>query len=87
MNSGQWAEAGNVLEQALQLDPSLGVWVKDSLLKLAKCRWKQGDRNAAKHAAHQALGRDEGLAEAHNILAEVLMQEEAWDEAVREAHR
>ena len=85
--AGAWAEAAATFEASLGLDAALGVWTREALLKLAKARWRGGDLPAARHAAQRLLSVDEGAAEAHAVLAEVALLQEAWEEAAREAAR
>ena len=56
-------------------------------LKLGKARWRAGDRAGAKGAIKHLLSFDDGNAEAHYVLAELLLLDEAGEEANREAQR
>lgn len=87
MAAGQWAAAGNIYESAANLDTNLGPWVRESIVNLAKCRWRAKDYAAAAYAARHMINMDDGVAEAHYILAETLLIDEKWDDAVREAKR
>jgi len=63
------------------------VWQRETLPKLARAAWKAGDLDGAERWARAAIGADDGAAAAHHVLAEVLLAKEAWEDAVRAAHR
>ena len=87
MTRGAWAQAAEVYAGALELDNSLHQWRRECLLKLTRCLRRAGKHAEAKASARKMISWDDGCAEAHNILAEELLREEAWDEAAREANR
>ena len=82
-----FAEAVAIFRTGLDLDPMLHTWRRESLLKLTRALKGAGQAAEAKAHAKIMLQWDDGCAEAHNILAEYLLGEEAWDEAVRQAAR
>ena len=87
MAENRWADAATLFQEASNLDTNVGVWVRESLIKLATSRWRHKDLPAAKHAAEHLIRLNDGIAEAHHVLAEVLMLMEQWEEANREAQR
>jgi hypothetical protein len=87
MAQNRWADCSAIYQDAANLDTNIGVWVREAVIKLATCRWREGKLEEAAHAARHLLNLNDGLAEAHHVLAEVLILQENYEEANREAQR
>ena len=81
----RWADAVAAWQSGLAADGQTGVWVRTALPALARAQLRAGDKDGAVATARRAQAIDDGLAEPHAVLAEVLLGREEFDEAVREA--
>ena len=87
INENRWLDAGNIFQEASNLDLNVGLWVREAILKLATCRLRGKDLTAARHAAEHLIRLNDGIAEAHHVLAEVFLLQEEFEMANREANR
>lgn len=85
--ANKWADAADAWQDGLAAGTAMPSWQREVRTKLARACLKKGDLDAAAHHARDAIAADDGNADAHHTLGEVLLQREAWDDAVREAHR
>lgn len=87
LSTQKYKAAVEALEGSCELDAEHKVWIRECLPKLARAQWKAGLFAVAAVTARKAIAVDDGLAEAHYILAELMLRGEDWEEAKREAFR